>query len=263
MPEFPGSPETVALQQRIKERSEIISASPHLVNGGRLVHYLDPERIGWERLLPWIEQDGLAGFPLVTEDVTRAMIHTHLGGHWETPAWLALRGHAEAVLAASARVIAEVPLPEGWQILAETCPPPDRLEAAQLLNEATGVSPYPAYYMRSEHVPVLTLSALDPQGGMVATASVANRYPVQSRLGGHVFAGMVSVSDAARGRGFGKLINAHAMIASHREWAWEWATEQVAADNLPSLAMIRACGLTHDEGLVSMAAINSTNRFTR
>ena len=263
MPEYQGSGTAIALQQRIRARAGEISASPHLVNGARLVHYLDPQAIGWDRVRGWAEEDQLAGFPFVDPGVTQALIHDQLGPEWKTPTWLALQGDADEVLSACEAVIQAVPLPEGWTITAETCSPPERLEAAQALNAATGVSPYPAYYMRSEDVPVLTVCLLDDAGQVMATASVADRYDPASRLGGYVFAGMVSVAEAARGLGLGKRINAEALVRSHALWSWDVATEQVAPDNAASLAMIRACGLSHKHGLVAMAAINSDERFTR
>jgi hypothetical protein len=58
----------------------------------------------------------------------------------------------------------------------------------QTLNMKTGVLPYPAYYMRSEASSVLTVCVLNENKNFVATASVANCYDQNSRLGGHVFA---------------------------------------------------------------------------
>ena len=63
------------------------------------------------------------------------------------------------------------------------CLPEPDLSDVQNLNSATGVAPYPAYYMRSEALPVLTACIRDAGGDLVATASVADRYHKDCRLG--------------------------------------------------------------------------------
>lgn len=89
------------------------------------------------------------------------------------------------------------------------------------------------------------------------------RYHPQSRLAGHMFTGMASVSPAHRGRGLGRLVNAITLAQSHARFAWTTAVEQVAPDNPASQAMVEACGLDMDAGFVSIAAINSEEAFTR
>ncbi|MGI9464070.1 MAG: hypothetical protein ACR2OM_09025 [Aestuariivirgaceae bacterium] len=263
MPEFIGSDNSIAVQMRLRDRQPKIAGSPGLVNGGRLLHFLAPDKTGWDTVRTLAEEDKLAGFPIVVEETAVGQIKEHLGGHWTTPVWHALLGSADQVLSACASVIDGAGLPDGWRAAMHDCPGEDEIAEIQALNAETGVSPYPAYYSRSEAVPVLTACLHDDRGALVATASVADRYHRDSRLGGHVFAGMVSVSDSCRGRGLGKLINALALSESHRRFGWTVATEQVAPDNPVSRAMILACGLDHSAGLVSVAAINSDENFTR
>lgn len=263
MPEFIGAENSIAVQKRLRDRQPEIARTPHLANGGRVLHFLDPEETGWDRVRELAEADSLAGFPLVSRDAMIRRIGEQLGPQWRTPAWHALLGRADRVLPACQAVVESVALPDDWQVTHDDCPDEARLAAVQALNQATGVAPYPAYYMRSEALPVLTTGLWAAEGPLVATASVADRYHPESRLGGHVFAGMVSVSERYRGRGLGKLVNALALIESQRRFGWTVATEQVAADNPASKAMILACGLDHSEGLSSVAAINSDERFSR
>lgn len=263
MPEFIGTGNSIAIQKRLQNRQSRIACSPDLANGGRVLHFLDPETTGWNRVAELALEDGLAGFPVVPFDQTVAQIERHLGAHWKTPVWHALLGSDDQVLTSCDQVVRSVGVPDSWQVEMNDCPTDNQIAEVQALNHQTGVSPYPAYYMRSEAVPVLTAGLRDAVGALVATASVAYRYHSDSRLAGHVFAGMVSVSEDHRGLGMGKLINALVLIESQRRFAWKVATEQVAPDNVTSRAMIVACGMDHSAKLTSIAATNSGERFSR
>ncbi|SLN56648.1 hypothetical protein ROA7450_02936 [Roseovarius albus] len=253
----------MTLQQNLRDRQPEIGKTPSLANGGRILHVLNPEEIGWGTLREIAEQDGIIGFPLVQAEQTIAQIKEHLGARWETPKWLVYRGARAQVLKACSEVQFAATLPEGWQVAHHITPSDQVITEVQELNLNTGVAPYPAYYMKSEAVPVLTSFIRDDLGSVVATASVADRYHPQGRLAGHVFAGMVSVGATYRGRGLGKLINALALIESAERFNWEVATEHVAADNPASRAMIAACGLDEAEGLRSVIAMRPGEVFTR
>jgi hypothetical protein len=263
MADFIGGDNAIALQKRLRDRQPEIARSPHLVNGGRILHFLDPEKTGWDRVSVLAEEDKLAGFPVVSPDAAIRQIEEHLGPQWKTPLWDVLLGAADQVLAACAAVVDGVDVPDGWRTTMHDCPNENQIAEIQALNGETGVSPYPAYYTRSEAVPVLTGCIRDARGALVATAAVADRYHPDSRLGGHAFAGMVSVSSACRGKGLGNLINALVLVESQKRFGWKVATEQVAPDNPVSRAMILACGLDHSAGMATVAAINSDERFSR
>ena len=263
MAEFVGSESQVAVQKRLRERQPWIAETPGVANGGRILHFVEPEKVGWEKIAELANEDGLAGFPCVTEDETVAAVHTHLGPRWRTPCWNVYLGWPERVLAACESLIETIDLPASWRIDRLERPSEDQIDALQALNAETGVSPYPAYYSRSEAVPVLTVCISDAEGALVATASGAYRYHPRGRLAGCLFAGMVSVSPAQRRRGLGRLVNAVMLVESHARFGWTMAKEQVAADNAPSQAMIEACGLDNGDGYVSVAAINSDESFSR
>ncbi|MFT5112297.1 MAG: hypothetical protein ACI8P9_001621 [Parasphingorhabdus sp.] len=78
-----------------------------------------------------------------------------------------------------------------------------------------------------------------------------------------MFAGNVSVSTVSRGKGLGKLVNAHALIESQKRFSWQVVTEQAALDNPSSRAMITSCGLDDIAGLVTIAVSNTGERITR
>ncbi len=103
----------------------------------------------------------------------------------------------------------------------------------------------------------------DGAGQLMASAFANMLFHPQSRLGGTVFVGLVSVAEKARGIGLGKLANARALIDSHSAMGWTRATEFVAADNAASRGMVAACGLSADVGYLTGIATRGAERFTR
>lgn len=263
MAEFVGTENQIAVQKRMRDRQSWIAETPGAVNGGRVMAFDDPGRVGWDRVTELANEDKLAVFPMFPESEILDEIRNHLGPQWKTPSWQVYLGTPETVLPACGAVIGDNPLPPGWRMAAYEGLDDRQVEAVQDLNTSTGVSPYPAFFMRGDAVPVLTACISDDTGTLMATASAAMRYHAESRLGGYVFAGMASVSPDCRGRGHGKVINAYVLAASHARLGWTMAKEQVSADNPVSQAMLTACGLSRDEVCVSVAAINSEEGFTR
>ena len=199
MAEFAGTESQVRLQKRLRDRQPWVNATPGAANGGRLLHFVEPESVGWDKVRELAEEDGLVGFPGVEEKQAIAEIHARLGANWQTPFWLAFIGAPDSVLPACERVIGDVALPAGWRVDVLDAPDDDQLSAIQALNSQTGVAPYPAYYSRSQAVPVVTLCISDAAGELVATAAASNRYHPQCRLAGCTFAGMVSVAPSHQG----------------------------------------------------------------
>jgi hypothetical protein len=263
MTDFIGTDKLIALQKRIHARQFLIDGDINLVNGGRLMHFLDPGLTGWDTVKRYAEEDQLIGLPAVQEEETISLIHRHLGAGWETPIWHCLTGGVDRVLDYSRDVVKSNPLPISWSVTTLEQPDSGQVDEIQALNTETGVLPYPAYYMRSEVLPVLTVCVLNEDKDLVATASVADRYDQNSRLGGYVFAGNVSVSTGYRGKGLGKLVNALALIESQKRLNWNVVTEQSALDNPVSRAMIISCGLDDTAGLVTIAVSNTGERITR
>jgi hypothetical protein len=263
MADFIGTDKLIALQKRIHARQSLIDGDINLVNGGRLMLFLDPELTGWDTVRRYAEEDQLIGFPAVQEGKMIPQIHGQLGVGWETPTWHCLTGGVDRVLDYCGGVVKSNPLPTSWSITTLEQPDSGRVDEIQALNAETGVLPYPAYYMRSEALPVLTVCVLSADNELVATASVADRYNQNSRLRGYVFAGNVSVSTRCRGKGLGKLANALALIESQKRFNWNVVTEQAALDNPVSRAMIISCGLDDTAGLVTIAASNMDDRITR
>jgi hypothetical protein len=263
MTNFIGTDKLIALQKRIHARQSLIDGDINLVNGGRLMHFLDPELTGWDTVKRYAEKDQLIGLPAVQEEETISLINRHIGAGWKTPIWDCLTGGVDRVLDHCRDVVKSNPLPINWSVTTLEQPDSRRVDEIQALNTETGVLPYPAYYLRSEVLPVLTVCVRNADKDLVATASVADRYDQNSRLGGYVFAGNVSVSTGCRGKGLGKLANALALIESQKRFNWNVATEQAALNNPVSRAMIISCGLDDTAGLVTIAVSNTGERITR
>lgn len=263
MAEYVGTDSQQSLQKRLRQELSWFKKTPGIFNGGRILGFDDPDKIGWSEVARLASIDKLALFPLFPKDQIFDSLTRHLGANWKTPHWLAYLGEPEDVINVSRARIEEIALPNGWAVEATQAPSDKQIEAVQALNAETGVSPYPAYFSRGEAAPIVTICIVDAEGQLKATASGAMRYHPESRLGGYLFAGMVSVKSDARGIGLGKLANAVLMVESHAHLSWKIVQEQAAPDNPASIAMIQSCGLTFDENLISVVAIDSDETFTR
>ena len=263
MAEYVGTENQVSLQKRLQEKQSWFKETPGAFNGGRILGFDDPDQIGWSHVAELAIADKLALFPLFHKDEIFEKITKHLGANWKTPYWLAYLGRPKDVIDVSRSRMEEIALPTGWTIDVTEMPSDDQIEAIQALNSETGVSPYPAYFSRGEAAPIVTICFADAEGQLKAAASGVMRYHPRSRLGGYLFAGMVSVKGDSRGIGMGKLANAVLMVESHARLSWKIVQEQAAPDNPASIAMIRACGLKFDEDLVSVVTIDSDETFTR
>ena len=262
MAEFVGSEDRIDLQRRIQKRHPWIAETPGLVNGGRIVHFLEPSTVGWDVVRQIAAEDQLVGFSAVDRISAIDDIHMHLGPVWKTPVWDVFVGEPREVSDVCKAAMAGVPIPDSWSFTATEQPTDSEITRIQELNVETGVSPYPAYYSRGGAVPIVTVCLVDERGDLVATASATDRHHLASRLAQTCFAGMVSVSPGHRGKGLGKLVNARMLMESLDRFAWRQVHEQAAPDNVPSRAMIEGCGLRPSD-LVSIGAVNSDETFSR
>ena len=263
MAEFVGTDRQIDIQRKMRDRQSWIAETPGVANGGRVLAFDDPDKVGWDKVTELTQADNMAVFPQFSEEAIVAKIRRHLGPHWKTPVWQLYLGGPGRVLDASRAIIEAHDLPQGWRIEAHERPSNDQIDAVQALNMATGITPYPAFFSRGEAGAIVTACINDADGALVATAAAVMRYHRASRLGGYLFVGMVSVTVAQQGKGLGKLVNAVVLVKSHKRLSWIGVMEQVAPDNAASRAMIEACGLMRDEDKVTVAAINMDEDFSR
>ena len=263
MQEFVGSDVEIARQRRVRDRMDWIAKTPGAINAGRLVNFDSPERVGWKKVHEIAEEDGLVGFPGMVEEEIVASIAQHLGEDWNIGSWLTHSGRPEEVLPKCEALTQQRPLPAGWRFEGHLTPGDEVIGLVQELNLACDVSPYPAYYSRGEVLPNMTAMLWNGCGRLMATASACMRFHAESRLGGCLFVGLVSVAPTCRGQGIGSLINAMTLLESHKAFGWLQVQEQAHADNRASRRMIEVCGLDRREALVAVAASRGAGRFTK
>jgi len=99
---------------------------------------------------------------------------------------------------------------------------------------------------------------------VVATAHGYLPHNDLSPYRGYAWGGLVAVSEACRGNGLGKLVNAFMIDRVFRELGASHIYELVSAKNVPSRRMVEACGLKLEPGLTcGIATPHHTTRFTK
>lgn len=263
MAEYFGSEFQIAIQKRLRKRQEWIRDTPEIANGGRILNFLDPARTGWDRIRSFVEQDGAVAITAQDSEATLPRLRQIFTEGYTFPRWDIYLGTARDILARCRVIRQQNPTEAGWHLECLDCPDDRELDAIQALNAQTGVAPAPAFYSRSEAIPSLTACLWAPDGTLAATSSATARYHPDSRLAGHVFKGSTSVDPAFRGKGLGKVVNAHVLIDSQRAMGWSKGISQVAPDNPASQKTIAACGFVRDPDLATFGIMRSGEVFTR
>jgi hypothetical protein len=263
MAEFKGSDFQIEIQKRMLARHGWIKDRPDIANGGRVLNFLEPSVTGWDEIATYLAQDGvvvLTGQPRATIEAEAGSV---FGGGYEYPSWDIYAAPADVITAKCKTFLDTADLPSDWRIEVTDRPSNTVLEDIQTLNEETGVAPSPGFYLRSEAVPCLTACLRDDAGVLVATSSVNARYHPQSRFGGYVFNGSISVKPDRRGMSLGKIVNAHALLESQTAMGWHHAMSQVQSDNIASVKTVTACGFEFWSEVVTLAVVAKGEVFTR
>ena len=263
MAEFYGTEFQVSVQKRMQERQSWLEATPGAANGGRLLNFPDPEAVGWDRISELFAEDRVLSLTAQSLDHLMPVLTKRFGENLNYPIWDVFFGDASEVTTKCHAILESNPISTGWRLKCFTAPRDDVIEEVQVLNMATGVAPYPAFYMRGEASPCMTSCLWDDGGILVATASASYRYHSEGRLAGYVFNGSVSVSPNCRGQGLAKVVNAAVLLDSQKAFNWTRCLAQVQADNIASRKMIEACGLRMSDTLKTIAVIGSNAPFTR
>ena len=235
MPEYYGTPQQIEMAKRIRQRLEWIRATPGVVNGGRLLLYDDPDGIGWDTVLKLGEEDGLFGltfFPI--ERLDNNDIPELLLNGWYRHQWPTFIGEREKVLPVSKAVVEAASLPEGWVLDVMPYDVTDNeLEKLAIFQQAVGVQPMPHYVLRGEAYPIITTRLLDDRGEWVACGSAQLRHHPESDYYNTIFAGLMVVDPAHRGKRYGLLINAYTVIQAFEHLNGTIIHEHVAEDKHP------------------------------
>jgi hypothetical protein len=263
MAEYYGTELQIAIQAKMRERQSWIETTPEIANGGRVLNFLEPEKIGWDLIQRLFAEDRVISFTAQPLDTMMPLLRDTFGEGCRYPYWNVFVGDSQTVCSASKSIVENVRVPSGWKLQSLERPTDDQISAVQKLNIATGIAPYPAFYSRGEVVPCLTTCLWNCEGSLVGTASANYRYHRDSRFSRYVFEGSVSVSGECRGLGLGKLLNAAVLLDSHELYGWTGVLAQARPDNAPSRRMIEACGLAMSPDLVTISVIASKEEFTR
>ncbi len=221
---------------------------------------LDPDAYGWDAIRRDVAEDGYVALTMIDRDFAATRLEEAFDAEADFSSWEAFTGRPAGVLPVCEGILSGALIPAGWRMESHLTPDHDIIDAAQSLNQAAGVAPTPAYYLRGETVPSLLTCIWDERGALVACASATMRYHPDGPLGGWIFAGGVSVSEQYRRRGLGSVVNARLLIDSHAAFGWTTVLEQAKADNDASVGMITRCGLTLDPDRVTVL-INVTGGY--
>jgi GNAT superfamily N-acetyltransferase len=260
MAEYFGDDHIIALQKEIRARARVISNEPLLSNGGRIINILDPDAYGWDNVRTDAKRYGFIGLTMVDRDKTLARLAREFGPEISTPYWDAFKGAPDEVLSACEKALADFTLSDGWTLTNLTHPEDETIDQSQQLNQASGVAPTPAYYLRGDYMPSMLTCLHDAQGTLAACASATMRYHPDGPLSGWLFAGAVSVRPEHRRKGLGAYVNAALLYASQKAFGWRNVLEQAKADNPASVGMITRCGLQHMPGLATIV-VNTTGGY--
>lgn len=230
MAEYFGDDHVIATQIAIRSRASEFSQQPLLVNGGRIMHILDPDQYGWDKLRAAVERDGYLALTMVDQERTFARLASEFGTDVEYTFWESFTGTPTGVLPVCDNHVEGNPLPEGWTVNSHTHPDDDIIDESQRLNQQSGVLPLPAYYMRGDLVPGVLTVVRDADGVLAACASATMRYHPDGPLSGWLFAGAVTVNPDHRRRGLGSYVNAKLLRDSYDAFGWTTALEQARAE---------------------------------
>ncbi|MDC1286699.1 GNAT family N-acetyltransferase [Gammaproteobacteria bacterium] len=263
MPEYLGSEFQIAIQKRLCSNHSWIKDTPEMSNGGRVLNFLEPEKIGWPRIIELTHQYSCGSITAQPLEPMMSVLRKKFGADWDMPHWDAYFGAAKDILSACKTVIDVIDMPDGWLCESFEHPTDVQITEVQELNVATGIGPSPGWYMRGYELPTMTTCIRNEQGHMVATAMANCRYHARSRFADHLFQGSVSVSPDHRGKRLGNYVSASVFLDSHVAFGWKTALSQAMPTNVPSRRMIESCGLTKDAGLVTIAIIKQGQSITR
>jgi hypothetical protein len=128
------------------------------------------DRFGWDRVLGFLETDGVFGFRFVPADQVAGLRDRLAGRGYRFDTWDIFVGQAEAVLAASDAILT-AGLPADLSEVEGPSGPDDAFtRRMQLLMSEAGVVPFSGSMLAGEHGPAVTAVIADGDGNPVAAA---------------------------------------------------------------------------------------------
>ncbi|MAM63352.1 GNAT family N-acetyltransferase [Maritimibacter sp. UBA3975] len=241
---FFGDETTRALQAARDADVATMRDMPGAVVHARVLTADDPEAFGWDRLREGLAREGVVSVRGVTGEVILTAEHEFASLSPKPHFWDLFLGDADDVRAACGKIVAQG-LPEGV-----TRQPSDEIDAKALHEMQAflvehGISPFSKRALAGELFPARAVILRNGDGSIAATAFAGLTHNHHSWLSGVAWVGLAAVDPALRGLGLGKTVDAIANLVAVDELGASGTTEFAAADNAPSRAMLRACGLRH------------------
>jgi RimJ/RimL family protein N-acetyltransferase len=250
------------LQAQAEESAEFINATPGACQTGRMMGCDDPKRLGWERIIEFLERDGICGFRLVPASEVQEIRSRLEERDFRFDTWDVFLADRRTAESASAAILSRG-LPEDLlELESPTDPEGEYTARIQALMGTVGVVPFSGSMLTGSAATTLAIG--DREGNVVAAAHAYlphNAYSVYHR---YAWGGLVAVAHSQRGKGLGNYVNALMVASAFRDLGATHIYELVSATNVPSRRMVQSCGLLPEPGLVSGVALpNEGRRFTR
>ena len=236
------------LQALAEASVEFINSTPGACQTGRMMGCDDPDRFGWDRIVSFLNRDGLFGFRMICRFDT-----------WDV--FVSDRATAQPLC----EMIVAGGLADGLTELADpTAAEGLQTRSIQTLMGAAGVVPFSGSFLVGECGPRVTVAISDVHEKVVAAAHGYLPHNSFSAFQGHAWGGLVAVAESHRGMKLGNFINARMVAGVFARLGASHIYELVSASNHASRRMVEACGLRHDPSMVcGIATVGDTAKFTR
>lgn len=256
------------VQQRLQAQAEtsvdFINATPGACQTGRTMGCDDPDRLGWKRIIEFLDRDGICGFRLIPINKVAGLTSRLTERGYRFDAWDVFLADRATALTASEAILSRG-LPDGLVELEKpNDPESEYIGRIQTVMGAAGVVPFSGSMLTGVIGSATTVAVGDRYGNVVATAHAYLPHNAHSDYHRHAWGGLVAVADSQRGKGLGNYINARMIVSVFRDLGATHVYELVSATNIPSRRMVRSCGLRHEPALVcGIAMPNDSALFTR
>ncbi|MEC7763712.1 MAG: GNAT family N-acetyltransferase [Pseudomonadota bacterium] len=257
-----GSDVVRALQAARDAEVAAMRDRPGAVVHGRVPAADDPDAYGWDAMRAALAREGMVQIRGASPEMVLKAEHELAEYAPKQHFWDLFLAGADDIRAACVPLV-EAGLPEGI-----TRQPDDEIDAhalheMQMFLETHGVSPFSKPALSGALIPARPVILRMADGAIGATGYAAMTHNAHSWLAGIAWVGLIAVDPSLRGLGLGKSVDAIANLVAVDELGARGATEFAAADNAPSRAVLKACGLRHvpDRMVVTFSA--SSERLTR
>lgn len=256
------------MQQRLQAQAEasvdFIDATPGACQTGRTMGCDDPDRLGWERIIEFLDRDGVCGFRLIPAGEVDELRSQLMKRSYRFDTWDVFLADGTTALVASEAILSRG-LPDGLtELKSPTDPEGEYTRRIQALMGAAGVVPFSGSLLTGALVRATTVAVGDGDRNIVAAAHGYLPHNAYSHYHRHAWGGLVAVAESQRGKGLGNYINARMIVSVFNDLDATHVYELVSATNIPSRRMVQSCGLRPEPALVcGIATPNDSALFTR